>query len=161
MTIILDERLQEHALASFHARADARICATLPQGAATAEEALRLWEASRLPGAASYGRIIRVDGRYAGDVWCYAIQPGGDPEAMLSYCVNDPALWGQGVAGTAVALFLTEVRQGLGLGRMGAICWADHSASRRVLEKNGFRLAERFQEGGREACYYLNTMEEA
>ena len=157
MRVQLGERTAE-TVALYFARARQKtIQATLPQKARTVEEALRDYRATLLPGAASYGRTILADGAYVGDVWCYCIDQAGTPGAMLSYCVFEPSYWSRGVATEAVSLFLTEVKERYGLSTVGAFTFADNRASIKVLEKNGFFLAEEFREDGR-ASQYLSLI---
>ena len=56
---------------------------------------------------------------------------------------------------------IVEIAEGLGVGRLYALCHPDHPASARVLEKCGFRLEQRLEQfaefpnlnpGRREAC---------
>ena len=47
--------------------------------------------------------------------------------------------WGRGYATEALAAVI-EVASSTGLARLSALCHPEHSASRRVLEKNGFVL---------------------
>lgn len=155
MTITLNDRTAETAAVYFEKSQAPEIRKTLPQKARTLEEALADFRRSQEPGAASYGRTIYADGRYVGDVWCYGIDRQGDPQAMASYCVFERDLWGKGAASEALRLFLTEIRTRFGLERVGAFTYAANAASIRVLEKNGFRLAEAFTEDGVESCYYV------
>ena len=55
------------------------------------------------------------------------MDPGGDPQAMVSYCIFAPELWGQGAATTALGLFLEEIRARFGLERIGALSHKNHS----------------------------------
>ena len=93
-----------------------------------------------------------------GDVWCYAMDPSGDPQAMVSYCVFEQALWGRGVASEALGLFLEEIRERFGLERIGAFTFIANQGSVRVLEKNGFRLAETLVEDGTASGYYTKSI---
>ena len=81
----------------------------------------------------------------------------GDPQAMVSYCVFEQALWGRGIAAEALRLFLEEIRERFGLERIGAFTFASNAGSIRVLEKNGFQLQESFVEDGVESGYYLRA----
>lgn len=155
MTITLQDRTEETAAVYFRRVHTPAIQRTLPQKAETLEEALAEFRKSREPGAKSYGRTIWADGTYVGDVWCYCMDPAGDPQAMVSYCVFEQELWGRGIAGKALGLFLKEVRERFGLERVGAFTFAANAASIRVLEKNGFRMEEDFVEDGVESRYYL------
>lgn len=155
MTITLKDRTEETAAAYFQRACTPAIRKTLPQKAETLAEALAEYRKSREPNAKSYGRNIWAGGRYVGDVWCYCMDPAGDPQAMVSYCVFEQALWGRGIASEALRLFLEEIRERFGLERVGAFTFAANAASIRVLEKNGFRLEEAFVEDGVESRYYL------
>ena len=154
MTIKLQERTVDTVRIYFERAQQSCIRQRLPQKAKTVEEALADFEQTQLPGANSFGRTIHMDGRYVGDVWVYCIDPAETPNAMLSYCVFEPEVWGRGVASEAVRLFLQEIRPRFALQSVGAFTYADNIASIRVLEKNGFRLEDRFREDGVQSCYY-------
>ena len=154
MTITLHPRTAETVAVYFAKAQQPAIRRTLPPKARTVEEALADFAKTQLPGANSYGRTIQADGRYVGDVWVYAIAPADTPNAMLSYCVFEPDMWGKGVATEAVRLFLAEVLERFGLTSVGAFTYAENAASIRVLEKNGFRLMEEFTEDGVASRYY-------
>lgn len=155
MTISLGERTAETAAIFFQKSQAPVIRRTLPMKAKTLEEALADFQDTQKPGAKSFGRTIYVDGRYVGDVWCYGMDPSGDPQAMVSYGIFAPELWGKGAATTALGLFLEEIRARFGLERIGAFTFARNTASVRVLEKNGFLLSESLLEDGVESGYYL------
>ena len=155
MEITLGERTEETAAVYFQRTRSPAIRRTLPQKARTLEEALADFRRTQAPGARSFGRTICAGGQYVGDVWCYAMDPSGDPQAMISYCVFEQALWGRGIAGEALGLFLAEIRERFGLERVGAFTYSGNTGSVRVLEKNGFRLAESFTEDGVESRYYF------
>ena len=155
MVITLGERTAETAAVYFEKTRSPVFRKTLPQKARTLEEALEDFRKTQEPGAESFGRTIRADGRYVGDVWCYCMDRSGDPQAMVSYGVFEPELWGRGAASAALGLFLEEIRERFGLERVGAFTFAENAASVRVLEKNGFRLAKSFTEDGVESGYYL------
>lgn len=157
MNIRLGERTAETAAVYFERTRIPAIQRFLPQKAQTREEFLADFRKSGEPGSSSFGRTIYADGRYVGDVWCYGMNPSGSPQAMVSYCVFDQALWGRGAASAALGLFLEEIRERFGLEHTGAFTFADNTGSIRVLEKNGFRLTESFTEGGRASGYYLRS----
>lgn len=94
MKVTLGERTAETAAVYFERAQSPAIRETLPQKAQTLEEALADFRKTQEPGANSFGRIICADGRYVGDVWCYCMDPDGDPQAMVSYCVFARELWG-------------------------------------------------------------------
>lgn len=155
MQIELRPRGLAEAKLYFEKTDDPEISAMLPRGADSLEEAVAKYQESQKPGASSYGRTIAADGRYVGDVWCYGMEKGGDPEMMLSFCVFEKTLWGKGVATKAVELFLKEVEEKFGLETAGAFCYLRNRASLRVLEKNGFAVKETFVEDGVTSCYLL------
>ena len=158
MLVTLDKRTEETVRLYFEKSRQPFIRAVLPQKARSVEETLDDYRKTLLPTATSYGRIIRADGVYVGDVWCYCIDKQETPNAMLSYCVFDPACWRKGIATQAVGLFLAEMRQRYGIQTVGAFTFADNSASRRVLEKSGFSLLESFVEDGRASHYYQRSL---
>ena len=157
MNVLLGERTAEFAAVYFARTRDPAIQRVLPQRAQTLEEFLADFRRTQEPGADSFGRTIYVDGQYVGDVWCYCMDLAGDPQAMVSYCVFEQALWGRGIAAEALRLFLEEIRERFGLERIGAFTFASNTGSIRVLEKNGFRLQESFTEDGVESGYYLRA----
>lgn len=152
--ITLGLRTAETAAVSFARMDNEAIRKTLPMRAQSVEEAVADFHASQSPGASSFGRTILADARHVGDVWCYGIDRTSTPNAMVSYCVFEQPLWGQGAASTALALFLREVGEKYGLNAVGAFTFADNLPSIRVLEKNGFRLMEEFVEDGAASRYY-------
>ena len=157
MKITLGERTEDTAAVYFRRAQSPAIRRMLPQRAATLAEALADFRETQKPGAKSFGRTVYADGQYVGDVWCYCMDPVGDPQAMVSYCIFEQALWGRGIASEALGLFLEEVRGRFGLERIGAFTFMENTGSIRVLEKNGFRLEEAFTEDGVASGYYLRA----
>lgn len=157
MKIALGDRTAETVTIYFEKTRSPAIQNTLPQKARTVEEALADFRETQSPGAQSFGRTIYADGQYVGDVWCYCMAPDDTPQAMVSYCVFEPLLWGRGVATKALELFLEEIRKRFGLERVGAFTFAANTGSIRVLEKNGFQLRESFAEDGVESAYYQRS----
>ena len=125
-----------------------------PQKNRTIEEAVEEYRKTTLSNATSYGRTIFVDGKYVGDIWCYGIDKKSELNAMLSYCIFDKEYWSKGIVTKAVALFLKEIHINLGLNTIGAFTFSEHTASIRVLEKNGFQLFEEFIEDGKKSRYF-------
>lgn len=152
MRIELLRRTEQHVRIYFRRAQDPEIRAMLPSGAATVEQALENYRGTLLPGASSYGKTVYADGVYIGDIWCYGIDPDGEPSAMLSYCIFEKAYWGKGVMSTVLPRFLEELGSRIPLVSVGAFTFADNAASVRVLEKNGFSVRERFA-GGRGSLY--------
>jgi RimJ/RimL family protein N-acetyltransferase len=74
-------------------------------------------------------RVIIGDGRVVGTIACFVVE--GDTE--ITYWV-DRSVWGQGVAGRALALFLEEVKVRPLYGRAAS----DNAGSIRVMTGAGF-----------------------
>ncbi len=156
--VTLGVRTAETAAIYFRRTGSGVFRSTLPQKARSVEEAVADFHASQRPGAASFGRTILADGRYVGDVWCYGIDPAGTPGAMVSYCVFEPELWGQGVATQALELFLPEIVRRYALRSVGAFTYSSNLSSVRVLEKNGFTLLEESTQDGVSSRYYQREL---
>ena len=154
MTIELRERTEHHVRVYFEKTGDPEIQTLIPQTAQTVEEAVALFEKTRLPGATSFGRTVYAGGVYVGDVWCYCINLAEEPNAMVSYCIFDKGLWGKGIATEAVKQFLEEIVSRFGLKSVGAFTYCDNLSSIRVLEKNGFGKMEEFMDDGRLSAYF-------
>lgn len=154
MSLELRPRGAAEVTTYFRKTDDPQITAMLPRTVTTLEQAMENFRQSQLAGAASYGRSIYFERQHIGDVWLYCLEPGEDPEAMLSFCIFEKTFWGQGLATRAVAQFLIEAEAKFHLNSIGAFCYAHNAASRRVLEKNGFQCVDVFTEDGVESCYY-------
>ncbi len=154
MEIVLRERTEAHVRIYFERTRDEQIQSMCPQRAQTVEEALRDYRHSLRKDSDSFGRTVYADGRYVGDVWCYCIGDQDGPDAMLSFCLFEKEVWGRGIGGEAVRLFLTEMKERFGVRTVGAFVYMENEGSVRVLEKNGFRLEEQFSEEGQESGYY-------
>lgn len=161
MEIRLSVRTPETVKTYFEKTNSPDIKAVLPQKAKTVEEALEDYRKTLLPDANSYGKTIIANGAYIGDIWCYCIDPNGDPNAMLSFCIFDEAYRSQGIATQAVSAFLKEIQTKYRLTTVGAFTFSDNLPSIKVLEKNGFAVVEEFTEDGRASKYlqysYLRT----
>ena len=148
MKITLETRTAETVKIYFAQTQKPQIKKVLPQKAQSVEEALADFEETLLPGAASFGRTIFVDGRYVGDVWCYCIDPEDEPNCMISFCIFEPDFWSKGIATAAVKMFIEEISGKYNIKTIGAFTYAHNYASLKVLEKNGFSVMEAFEEDG-------------
>ena len=126
----------------------------LPQKAKTVEEAIEDYKQTLSPDAKSYGRIILADGVYVGDIWCYCIDFDDTPNAMISYCIFEPAYWNKGIANEAIRLFLLEIQAKYRFQTVGAFTFSDNIPSIKVLEKNSFMMMEELIEDGVPYKYY-------
>ncbi len=154
MNITLEERTEETVRIYFEKAKDPYIRKMLPQKANSVEEAVSDYYDTLLPSSRSFGRIIKADGKYIGDIWCYCIDKNEEPNAMLSYCVFEPEYREKGAATKAVKMFLREVFEIYQIKTVGAFTYSENIASCRVLEKSGFEFVEEFEEDGRESKYY-------
>ncbi len=154
MEVCLGNRNERSVRIYYEKAKDPEIRKRLPQKAQTVEEAIRDYKETLKPDASSYGKTILADGIYVGDIWCYCIDKDEEPNAMLSFCIFEKAYWSGGIATKAVALFLDELRNKIGLKTIGAFVYLDNVASIRVLEKSGFVKIEEFDEEGRRSGYY-------
>lgn len=154
MLITLGKRTEETVRIYFEKTNRELFCKVLPQKAKTVEEAVEDYRKTLLPGTTSYGRIVLADGRYVGDIWCYCIDPEDTPNAMVSYCIFEPELWGKGIAAEALKLFLEEIKEKFRLRSVGGFTYSENAASIRVMEKNGFLLVEEFEEDGVPSRYF-------
>lgn len=94
-----------------------------------------------LPNEGTQGlfRIIRVDGRYVGDVQIRCKEGAYRRYADMGYVLLDECK-GRGVMTEAVGRICAEAFETLDILRISARIYAPNIASRRVLEKNGFQL---------------------
>jgi ribosomal-protein-alanine N-acetyltransferase len=81
---------------------------------------------------------ITYDGRFAGQVTASNVVRGAFDSASVGYWV-DSAVAGRGVLPTALALLVDHCFQVVGLHRIEANIRPENTASRRVVEKLGFR----------------------
>ncbi len=159
MNIELQERTVAHVRIYFEKSQDPEIRAVLHHSSQTVEQAVEAFRQTQLPGAASYGRTIYVDGAYAGDIWCYCIDLNETPNAMLGYCLFEKSLWRKGIVTEALRMFLEDIVPRFGLKTVGAFAYCCNKASLRVMEKNGLTLRETFLEDGQESAYYQKEIE--
>ncbi|RAV33466.1 GNAT family N-acetyltransferase [Corynebacterium heidelbergense] len=88
--------------------------------------------------------VIEVDGRFAGQLTLGNIQHGVVSSCWIGYWVYS-AVGGAGVATAAVALGTDHAVGQVGLHRVEATVMEGNHASRRVLERTGFRVEGRLQ----------------
>ena len=158
MLITLGSRTEETVRIYFEETNRELFRKVLPQKAKTVQEAVADYRRTLLPGATSYGRTILADSKYVGDVWCYCMDPQDSPNAMISYCIIQPELWGLGIASEGLGLFLSEIREKHSIQSVGAFTFSQNTSSIRVLEKNGFKMIEEFEEDGVPSRYFERTL---
>lgn len=94
--------------------------------------------------------VVELDGVVVGDLMVSVEDAWGQAEvadqaaatqAELGWVI-DPSYAGQGLATEAAAELLRIAFEDLALRRVTALCFADNTASRRIMEKIGMRLEE-------------------
>lgn len=153
MNVALTPRTAEHVRIYWKKIQDEEIRKRIPLRDLSLEEALRQFEASRQPGAASFGMCIEAEGEYVGDVWCYGIDETEEKMAMFSFLIFEKGLWGKGVGSQAARLFCREAFSRYAIRKLGAFTYAENIGSLRALEKAGFLEQERFLEEGKLSIY--------
>ena len=94
--------------------------------------------------------VVTYDGHFAGQLTIGSIVWGSARSAQVGYWV-DEAYAGRGVIPTALALALDQCFFTVGLHRIEATIRPENAASRRVVEKLGFR-----EEGLRRRCLHID-----
>jgi [ribosomal protein S5]-alanine N-acetyltransferase len=94
--------------------------------------------------------VVTYDGRFAGQLTVGSIVWGSARSAQVGYWV-DKAVAGRGVIPTALALALDHCFFTVGLHRVEATIRPENHASRRVVEKLGFR-----EEGARRRSLHID-----
>jgi RimJ/RimL family protein N-acetyltransferase len=135
----LDLAAHEHDLAGLHA--DPRVMATMGGETATAEES-RAWIERNLghgeePGLGVFVFREAESGRFVGRGAIRRIEIGGSEEIEVGYAVAHD-LWGRGYATEMAGALVARAEAA---GHTGLIAYTEpaNAASRRVLEKSGFR----------------------
>ncbi len=154
MRVVLKNRTEADVRIYYEKTQQPEIKVMLPQEAKSVEEAVADYRKTLLPGSMSCGHTIYDDELYVGDIWCYCIDKGETPNAMLSFCLFEKAYWNRGITSKAVSLFLREIHDRYAIETIGAFTFSDNFPAQKVLEKNGFQLMEEFTEDGRKSRYY-------
>jgi len=94
--------------------------------------------------------VVTYDGHFAGQLTIGSIVWGSARSAQVGYWI-DEAFAGRGVTPTALALALDQCFFTVGLHRVEATIRPENTASRRVVEKLGFR-----EEGLRRRCLHID-----
>ena len=152
----LDLAAHEEELAALHA--DPRVMATMG-GEGTPEES-RAWIERNLRHGEEAGLGIfvfreRDTGRFVGRGAIRRIEIGGGTEVEVGYALVHDA-WGRGYA-TEMAEALAAHAETAGHGPLVAYAEPANAASRRVLEKTGFRYERDLVHHGREQVLYRKT----
>jgi [ribosomal protein S5]-alanine N-acetyltransferase len=94
--------------------------------------------------------VVTYDGQFAGQLTIGSIVWGSSRSAQVGYWI-DEAFAGRGITPTALAMALDQCFFVVGLHRVEATIRPENMASRRVVEKLGFR-----EEGLRRRCLHID-----
>ncbi len=153
-TIQLADRTAEHVRMFWEKTQDEEIERLFPFSRGTVDDALHQFEQAQLPGAASYGQVVLLDGRYVGDVWCYGIDELEEKQAFVSIVLFDKGCWGQGVGAEALGQFCSLVFNRYRVDKLCAFAYKANTRSDRLLKRIGFVEMEEFEEDGVPSRYY-------
>jgi ribosomal-protein-alanine N-acetyltransferase len=138
-------------LAPWEGRPESQPAASWPERHSAAVFAIMLRNARREARAGrSLPLAVVYDGRLAGQVTASNVIRGAFDSASVGYWV-DGAVAGRGVMPTALALLVDHCFDAVGLHRIEANIRPENEASRRVVEKLGFR-----EEGIRELYLFID-----
>jgi ribosomal-protein-alanine N-acetyltransferase len=149
--------MHEEELADLHA--DERVMRTMGGSTATPEES-RAWIERNLrhggePGVGIFVFHERGTGAFVGRGAIRRIEIGGSEEVEVGYAVAAER-WGGGLA-TEMARGLVAHAEQQGLAGLVAYTQPTNAASRRVLEKVGFRFERDVEHHGRPQLLYRRT----
>jgi RimJ/RimL family protein N-acetyltransferase len=82
--------------------------------------------------------ILRTDGRILGDLGTHG-PPDSEGCVEIGYSLA-PSARGQGIGTAAVAAFVRRLAEERGIRRLTAVTGSQNTASRRLLERQGFHL---------------------
>ncbi len=122
---------------------DADVMRFIPRGASTSVERTRaaidrFKSHERDNGFALWAVELRESGELIGDCGLFLVE-GRGPEVEVAYHLAK-AWWGQGYASEAARACIEFGFRECGLREIIAICFPEHAASRRVMEKAGMRF---------------------
>ncbi|WBW96323.1 GNAT family N-acetyltransferase [Oceanirhabdus sp. W0125-5] len=120
----------------------------------TLEEAIDMYDKSLLPDATSYGKTIYVNDCYIGDVWCYCIDEKVERSCFLSIVIFDKNYWSKGIGAKVIHEFNEIIAKKYHIDKICAFTYKSNIASRRTLEKVGFKCLEEFKENDITSLYY-------
>ena len=152
--IELRKRTKENVEIYWNKTQDEEITRLFPRSVSSLEEALNLFEKSKVDGATSFGQSIYIDDEYIGDIWIFGIDQIDEKMAMLSIVIFEKDYWGQGIGTNVISDFCLNCFNKYEIERIGAFVYADNIRSTKALEKSGFKKMESFVENGVESFYY-------
>jgi len=160
MKLSLATRTRKHVEIFWEQTQDPQIQKMFPSSVNSLSQAIKLFEESQQDKAKSFGQIILADNVYIGDIWCYNIDEDDEPHAMLSIVIFNKAYWKKGVASSVIPLFMEDIFSRYRIDTIGAFTFASNLASRKALQKAGFKELESFMEDEQESVYLEYKKEE-
>lgn len=152
--LLLKPRTLNHVKTFWEKSQDEEIERLFPLNRGALSDAIKLYEDSLNPNARSYGKIISVDDKYIGDVWCYGIDETEEKLAFVSIVIFDKSYWGKGIGKTVLKQFCELVFDRYDVIKLCAFSYKHNEGSTRVLESSGFKIIEEFEEDVVLSYYY-------
>lgn len=152
--ILLKDRTLSNVKIYWQKTQDEELMKLFPFIKKTLKDAIYLYEESLKPGAKSYGKVIYVDDKYIGDVWCFGIDECIENKAFISIVIFDKAYFGKGIGKRILLEFTKIIFNKYNLKKLCAFTYKDNERSIRTLESIGFKKVEEFKENNRLSCYY-------
>lgn len=152
--ILLKPRTLEHVKTFWKKSQDKDIERLFPFNRGTLNDAIKLYEESLKPVARSFGKIISIENKYIGDVWCYGIDEVDEKQAFVSIVIFDKTYWGKGIGKTVLNQFCKLIFEEYAICKLCAFTYKHNERSISALESLGFKKIEEFEENGILSCYY-------
>lgn len=139
---------------------DAEVMRFIPRGASPSVERTRatierFLAHEREKGFGLWAVELKETGELIGDAGLFLVE-GTGPEVEVAYHFGR-TWWGQGYATEAAIASMDFGFRECGLTEIIAICYPDHIASRRVMEKAGMRYVGEAQYYGTDVVKYVRT----
>lgn len=152
--LLLKLRTLEHVKIFWKKSQDEEIERLFPFNRGTLSDAIKLYKESLKPGARSFGKVIDINGKYIGDVWCYGIDEDDEKQAFVSIVIFDKTCWGKGIGKHVLKQFCQLVFERYAINKLCAFTYKDNKRSIGALESVGFKKIEEVEEDGVFSCYY-------
>ncbi len=152
--LLLKPRTLEHVKVFWEKSQDQEIDKMFPFNRNTLDDAIKLYEESLKPNSRSFGKVISIDGKYIGDIWCYGIDEVDAKQAFISIVIFDKTYWGKGIGKHTIEQFCQLVFGIYDINKLCAFTYKDNKRSIAVLENAGFKKIEEFEEDDVLSCYY-------
>ncbi len=142
---------------------DLKVMERIPSGpskslAETQRRLAKIMEHQTKHGFSLWALIRKEDGKLIGDCGLILVE-GCGPEVEISYDIAYE-FWGRGYATEAAGECLRYGLEDLGLKRIVGLTYADHHASRRIMEKIGMAYEGKVRHYNRDLVQYYATRKE-